>query len=159
MGADVVVMVGTWGTGFFFQRIFNQLAFISGVFLAVLHYRLDTEGGLGSRLALGLTVSVLMALLVISNTVCLFFDDTRRYGFASPDGRHAIVVEEEGFLQAGWIRVYERINPLVVRLRETEATHDSYGTLFAGDYTVTWREDGVTLVFEGGTGVISLTFD
>lgn len=42
-------LLGTWGTGPVFQCLFNDLAFISGTLLAVLHYRLSSGHKLSDR--------------------------------------------------------------------------------------------------------------
>ena len=146
-------LLGTWGTGPVFQCLFNDLAFISGTLLAVLHYRLGSEHKPSDRVFLGLTVFGLAVLLLLSNLFCLFWDNGDcNHSFTSPDGAHTIVVHERSVLLAGSVSVYERVHPLVVRLWASEITDDGYKPIEAGDYAVTWHTDSVTVSFGDGAG-------
>lgn len=146
------IMIGTWGTAPFFQIIFNFFAYISGNFLAVSHYYLETVHKLADRIFCYVTIFGLTVLLLLSNVFCLFLDEGKNYSFISPDQNHTIVVNEHNFLIAGWVTVYERKNPVMVSFRCREETDDGHLPILSNDYTITWYQDSVTFSFGDGQG-------
>lgn len=64
MNRDYEIMVGTWGTAFVFQIVFNCIAFISGTLLCIMYYRLEIEHKRSNQFFLGLKIFGLVALLL-----------------------------------------------------------------------------------------------
>lgn len=145
------IIVGTWGTVFFFERVFNMLAFVSGCLLGVLGYRLGTEHKVGDRILLGFKILGLVVLLLLSNVTCWVLDEGKYYSFSSPDKAHTIVVHEINAYKIGTVTVYERVNPFLVRMRGSAQTYKNR-PVEAGNYAVVWQENSVTFSFDDGQG-------
>lgn len=148
---DDRIWLGTLGSPTLLQRAFDVLAFFGGVLLAAGRFR-KTEKKPGNFLALGGVVSLLAVLLLLTNGVLMIGDDSDYYRFTSPDQKDTILVSENSFLQAGWVSVYQRVNPFVVRLRDTRTTDDGYRPIGAGNYAVQWEERQVVVSFGDGMG-------
>ena len=158
---DGQILVGTWGTGLFFQIVLNFPAFAAGVFLCVFRYQLQTPHKGSDQLAMGLKIAGLAVLLLVSNGFCALLDEGKYYTFSSPNQAHTIVVHEMKSFQIATITVYERINPLLVCERGVEDTNKTM-PLAENDYAVQWHENSVAFSFgdgEGGQKSISVSFD
>ena len=161
LAPEYEILIGTWGTGVFFQILFHFLAFLSGSLLSLFHYHLETGHKLGDRVFLGLTISGLVVFMLLSNLVCLFFGRGNcNHSFSSPDGAHTIVVRESSLIHHVRVTVYERVNPLLVRLRASKVTGSTIKPVETDHYSIRWYEDGVTFFFDsGGADSISVSFD
>ena len=151
LAPDYQFLIGTHGDWFFFQQVFSVLSFVSGAMLAVRWYRKTAQGAV-QKAALAVCVGSFAALLLFFHMFLLFFHTQSRYSFFSSHGSHAIVVEEDSFLLAGWVSVYQRVNPFFVRLAGKENTDDGYRPIQAGDYAVTWSGQQAVIQFGDGAG-------
>lgn len=158
---DGQILVGTWGTGLFFQMVLNFPAFAAGTFLCVFHYQFNTEHKWFDGLSMGLKVVGLAVLLILSNGFCTLLDEGSYYSFSSPDQAHTIVVHEMKPIKIGTVTVYERLNPMLICERGSEETHENL-PIAENNYSVSWQEDSVNVCFgdgEGGQKTISVLFD
>lgn len=154
------ILIGTWGRFPLIQRMLNILAFLSGLALAVLYY-LRSGRKIGNQILLFFTGLGLLALTLCSNFIFALLDDMDYHSFSSPDAAHTIVIGERSFLQAGWVSVYERVNPFLIRYRDSASTDDGHKPICHGTYHFTWRQEGFDFSFsdgEGGVDTISVTF-
>lgn len=161
MNGDYKIMVGTWGTAFVFQIVLNFVAFISGILLCVMHYRLETEHRRSDQFLLYFKVFGLVLLLLISNTICQVFDELEgcHHRFSSPDGIHTIIVEEAQMIHDVRVTVYERVNPLLVCLRASKVKDNTNKPIEIDDYSLKWKENSVTFFFDQGKQNIFVPFD
>lgn len=102
-------------------------------------------------------------LLVCGNFFCRLLNSGEEYhNFPSPDGTHTIVIAERVSLIAGQVTLYERINPAMIYPREHIITDDGYRPVCAGEYSLVWQGDTVTLSVADGAGgdkTVSVTLD
>ena len=145
------LLIGTWGSFPFIQRMLNIIALLSGTALAVLHYR-GTDRRIVERILLVLTGLGLLILTIYSNVLLLILDDTEYHSFTSPDSAHTIVVGERSFFLAGGVTVYERVNPFLVKIKGHALTDDGFRPICSGAYELVWYEDGVVVSFSNGAG-------
>lgn len=155
------IMIGTWGTAFLLQMLFNFIAFISGTLLCMDDYHLETEQKQSDQVFLGMKICGLVVLLLMSNAVCLFLHELGGcyHSFSSPDGTHTIVVEEEQLIHDVRVSVYERVHPLLISFRGSEVKNNTDKPVETEDYSLKWEENGVTFVFDGGREAIFVPFD
>ena len=157
---DYNLLIGTTGTAFFIQSILNCAAAAWGIVLAVQHYR-ETEKTLINKVVLTV-IAVDIALLLLGwNFLCIFFDRSEEYhSFISPGGAHTVVLMENANGISGQVVLYERVNPFLISPKERIITDDGYRPVCAGEYSLVWDGDTVTLSVSdgaGGNGTISVT--
>ena len=157
---DYEIMIGTWGTAFLLQMLFNFIAFISGTLLCMNYYHLETEQKQSDRVFLGMKICGLVALLLMSNAVCLFLHELGGcyHSFSSPDGTHTIVVEEAQLIHDVRVTVYERVHPLLISFRGSEVKNNADKPVETEDYSLKWEENSVTFVFDEGREAIFVPF-
>ena len=155
-------MIGTTGTAFFIQIILNRIAAVCGIVLAFLHYR-ETEKALVDKVILVMLAAGVAFLLLCWNFLCIFFDGSEEYhSFTSPDGAHTIVLMENADGISGQVVLYERVNPFLISPKERIITDDGYRPTCAGEYSLAWDGDIVTLSVSDGAGgneTISVTLN
>jgi hypothetical protein len=159
---DYNLLIGTTGTAFRIQGILNCIAAVCGVTLAFLQYR-ETEKALKNKIILAMIAAGTVFLLLCGNFLCIFFDRGEEYhSFTSPDGIHTIVIMENVSLISGKVTLYERVNPFLIYPKERIITDDGYRPVCAGEYSLVWQGDTVTLSVANGAGgneTISVTLD
>ena len=159
---DYNLLIGTTGTAFRIQGILNCIAAVCGVTLAFLQYR-ETEKALKNKITLAVIAAGTVFLLLCGNFLCIFFDRGEEYhSFTSPDGIHTIVIMENVSLISGQVTLYERVNPFLIYPKERIITDDGYRPVCAGEYSLVWQGDTVTLSVANGAGgneTISVTLD
>ena len=159
---DYNLLIGTTGTAFRIQGILNCIAAACGITLAVLHYR-ETEKALKNKIILAVIAAGTVFLLLCGNFLCIFFDRGEEYhSFTSLDGIHTIVIMENVSLISGKVTLYERVNPFLIYPKERIITDDGYRPVCAGEYSLVWQGDTVTLSVANGAGgneTISVTLD
>ena len=159
---DYNLLIGTTGTAFRIQGILNCIAAVCGITLAFLHYR-ETEKALKNKIILAVIAAGTVFLLLCGNFLCIFFDRGEEYhSFTSPDGIHTIVIMENVSLISGKVTLYERVNPFLIYPKERIITDDGYRPVCAGEYSLVWQGDTVTLSVANGAGgneTISVTLD
>ena len=159
---DYNLLIGTTGTAFRIQGILNCIAAVCGITLAFLHYR-ETEKALKNKIILAVIAAGTVFLLLCGNFLCIFFDRGEEYhSFTSLDGIHTIVIMENVSLISGKVTLYERVNPFLIYLKERIITDDGYRPVCAGEYSLVWQGDTVTLSVANGAGgneTISVTLD
>ena len=159
---DYNLLIGTTGTAFRIQGILNCIAAVCGVTLAFLQYR-ETEKALKNKIILAVIAAGTVFLLLCGNFLCIFFDRGEEYhSFTSPDGIHTIVIMENVSLISGKVTLYERVNPFLIYPKERIITDDGYRPVCAGEYSLVWQGDTVTLSVANGVGgneTISVTLD
>jgi hypothetical protein len=159
---DYNLLIGTTGTAFRIQGILNCIAAVCGVTLAFLQYR-ETEKALKNKIILAVIAAGTVFLLLCGNFLCIFFDRGEEYhSFTSPDGIHTIVIMENVSLISGKVTLYERVNPFLIYPKERIITDDGYRPVCAGEYSLVWQGDTVTLSVANGAGgneTISVTLD
>ena len=159
---DYNLLIGTTGTAFRIQGILNCIAAVCGVTLAFLQYR-ETEKALKNKIILAVIAAGTVFLLLCGNFLCIFFDRGEEYhSFTSPDGIHTIVIMENVSLISGQVTLYERVNPFLIYPKERIITDDGYRPVCAGEYSLVWQGDTVTLSVANGAGgneTISVTLD
>ena len=159
---DYNLLIGTTGTAFRIQGILNCIAAVCGVTLAFLQYR-ETEKALKNKIILAVIAAGTVFLLLCGNFLCIFFDRGEEYhSFTSPDGIHTIVIMENVSLISGKVTLYERVNPFLIYPKERIITDDGYRPVCAGEYSLVWQGDTLTLSVANGAGgneTISVTLD
>ena len=159
---DLYLLIGTTGTAFFIQIILNRIAAVCGIVLAFLHYR-ETQKTLMNKVILMVLAAGMALLLLCWNFLCIFFDGSEEYhSFTSPDGTHTIVLMENADGISGQVVLYERANPFLIYPRERIITDDGYRPVCAGEYSLVWDGDTVTLSVSDGAGgneTISVALD
>ena len=159
---DYNLLIETTGTAFRIQGILNCIAAVCGITLASLHYR-ETEKALKNRITLAVIAAGTAFLLLCGNFLCIFFDGFEEYhSFTSPDGIHTIVIMENVSLISGQVTLYERVNPFLIYPKERIITDDGYRPVCAGEYSLVWQGNTVTLSVANGAGgneTISVTLD
>ena len=159
---DYNLLIGTTGTAFRIQGILNCIAAVCGVTLAFLQYR-ETEKALKNKIILAVIAAGTVFLLLCGNFLCIFFDRGEEYhSFTSPDGIHTIVIMENVSLISGKVTLYERVNPFLIYPKERIITDDGYRPVCAGEYSLVWQGNTVTLSVANGAGgneTISVTLD
>ena len=159
---DYNLLIGTTGTAFFMQIILNCIAAVCGIVLTFLHYR-ETKKALKNKVILAVIAAGMALLLLCWNFLCILFDGTEEYHiFTSPDGTHTIIIMENVSLISGQVVLYERVNPFLIYPRERIITDDGYRPVCAGEYSLAWDGDTVTLSVSDGAGgneTISVTLD
>ena len=159
---DYNLLIGTTGTAFRIQGILNCIAAVCGVTLAFLQYR-ETEKALKNKIILAVIAAGTVFLLLCGNFLCIFFDRGEEYhSFTSLDGIHTIVIMENVSLISGKVTLYERVNPFLIYPKERIITDDGYRPVCAGEYSLVWQGDTVTLSVANGAGgneTISVTLD
>ena len=159
---DCNLLIGTTGTAFFIQAILNCVAAVCGIILAFLHYR-ETEKALKNKVILAVIAGGVVFLLLCWNFLCILFDGTEEYhSFNSPDGTHTIVIMENVSLISGQVVLYERLNSFLIYPKERIITDDGHRPICAGEYSLVWNGDTVTLSVSDGAGgneTISLTLN
>ena len=159
---DYNLLIGTTGTAFRIQGILNCIAAVCGVTLAFLQYR-ETEKALKNKIILAVIAAGTAFILLFGNFLCIFFDGFEEYhSFTSPDGIHTIVIMENVSLISGKVTLYERVNPFLIYPKERIITDDGYRPVCAGEYSLVWQGDTVTLSVANGAGgneTISVTLD
>lgn len=149
---DYDLLIGTKGTAFFIQSILNYIAIFCGIILAYLHYR-RTKKALKNKIVLFLTVVSVTFLILCENFLCRLFHEGEEYhSFTSPDGAHTIVIMENVSLISGQVVLYERINPFLIYPKERIITDDGYRPICAGEYSLVWQGNMVTLSIANGAG-------
>lgn len=139
------LLIGTTGTAFLIQGILNCIAVVCGVTLAFLHYR-ETEKALKNKIILAIIATGMGFLLLCGNFLCILFDKGEEYhSFTSPDGIHTIVIMENVSLISGQVTLYERVNPFLIYPKERIITDDGYRPVCAGEYSLVWQGNTVTL--------------
>ena len=160
---DYNLLIGTTGTAFRIQGILNCIAAVCGVTLAFLQYREETEKALKNKVTLAVIAAGTAFLLLFGNFLCIFFDRFEEYhSFTSPDGIHTVVIMEKVSLISGQVTLYERVNPFLIYPKERIITDDGYRPVCAGEYSLVWQGDTVTLSVANGAGgneTISVTLD
>lgn len=156
------LLIGSTGTAFFIQSILNCIAAVCGITLAFLHYQ-ETEKALKNKITLAVIAAGTAFLLLCGNFLCIFFDGFEEYhSFTSPDGIHTIVIMENVSLISGQVTLYERVNPFLIYPKERIITDDGYRPVCAGEYSLVWQGNTVTLSVANGAGgneTISVTLD
>ena len=159
---DYNLLIGTTGTAFRIQGLLNCIAAVCGITLAFLHYR-ETEKALKNKITLAVITAGTAFLLLCGNFLCIFFDGVEEYhSFTSPDGIHTVVIMEKVSLISGQVTLYERVNPFLIYPKERIITDDGYRPVCAGEYSLVWQGDTVTLSVANGAGgneTISVTLD
>lgn len=151
-GADYELLIGTYGTAFFIQSILNCAAAFCGIMLAFLHYY-ETKKALKHKIILLLTTVGMVLLMLCGNFLCRFLDGGQEYhSFNSPDGAHTIVIMENVSFISGQVVLYERINSFLIYPKERIITDDGYRPICAGEYSLVWQENTVTLSVSNGAG-------
>lgn len=146
------LLIGTYGTAFFIQSILNCAAALSGSVLAFFHYR-TTSKALKNKVTLSLVTASIAVLLLCGNFFCKLLDCGEEYhSFRSPDGMHSIVIMENVSLISGQVALYERVNPFLISLKEHIITDDGYRPICAGEYSLVWQGNMVTLTISNGAG-------
>ncbi len=74
------------------------------------------------------------------------------HSFTSPDNTHTIVIMENISLISGQVILYERVNPLLIYPKERIITDDGHRPICAGEYSLVWDGDTVTLSVSDGAG-------
>ena len=139
------LLIGSTGTAFFIQSILNCIAAVCGITLAFLHYR-ETEKALKNKIILAVIAAGTAFLLLCGNFLCIFFNGFEEYhSFTSPDGIHTIVIMENVSLISGQVTLYERVNPFLIYPKERIITDDGYRPVCAGEYSLVWQGNTVTL--------------
>jgi len=150
--SDYELLIGTHGTAFFIQGILNCAAALSGAVLAFLHYR-NTSKTVKNKVALFLVATGIAVLLLCGNFFCKLLDGGEEYhSFQSPDGAHSIVIMENVSLISGQVTLYERVNPFLISRKDHIITDDGYRPVCAGEYSLVWQGDTVTLTVSNGAG-------
>lgn len=146
------LLIGTHGTAFFIQGILNCTAAFSGSVLAFLHYR-TTFKTLKNKLTLFLVAAGVAVLLLCGNFFCNLLGSGEEYhSFQSPDGMHNIVIMENVSLISGQVALYERVNPFLISRKDYIITDDGYRPVCAGEYSLVWQGNTVTLTVSNGAG-------
>ena len=159
---DYNLLIGTTGTAFRIQGILNCIATVCGITLAFLHYR-ETEKAPKNKVILTVIVGGTALVLLCWNFLCVLLDGAEEYhSFTSPDNTHTIVIMENVSLISGQVVLYERVNPFLIYPKERIITDDGYRPVCAGEYSLAWQGDTVTLSVANGAGgneTISVTLD
>ena len=159
---DYNLLIGTTGTAFRIQGILNCIAAVCGITLVFLHYR-ETEKALKNKITLAVITAGTAFLLLFGNFLCIFFDGVEEYhSFTSPDGIHTVVIMEKVSLISGQVTLYEWVDPFLIYPKERIITDDGYRPVCAGEYSLVWQGDTVTLSVANGAGgneTISVTLD
>ena len=149
---DLYLLIGTRGTAFFIQSILNCAAAACGIILAFQHYW-ETEKALIDKVILVVLAAGMVFLLSCWNLLCIFSDWAEEYhSFTSPDGAHTIVIMENADGISGQVVLYERVNPFLIDRKERIITDDGYRPICAGEYSLVWDGDIVTLSVSDGAG-------
>ena len=131
---DYNLLIGTTGTAFRIQGILNCIAAVCGITLAFLHYR-ETEKALKNKITLAAIAAGTAFLLLCGNFLCIF---------------------------SGQVTLYEWVDPFLIYPKERIITDDGYRPVCAGEYSLVWQGDTVTLSVANGAGgneTISVTLD
>jgi len=149
---DCEILIGTHGTEFFIQGILNCIAALCGGVLAFQHYR-TTRRTLINKAALFLAAVGIVGLLSLWNFFCIFFNSGEEYhSFQSPDGTHTIVIRERVSVISGRVTLFERVNPFLISRKGSAVTDDGHRPVCAGEYSIIWQGDTVTLTISNGVG-------
>lgn len=161
VSGEYKILVGTWGSAELIQIGLNGIAFISGSLLCVLHVFRKTERRSSTYILLGLKLFGLLALLLISNTVCLISNSLEgcHHSFTSPDGTHTIIVQETQIIHDVRITVHERVNPLLVCVRAREVKNNTIKPIELEEYSLQWDENSVTFFYNNGRNSIVAPLD
>lgn len=146
------LLIGTRGTAFLIQSILNGIAAVCGITLAVLQY-LRGARARKNKAVLALVTAAVVVLLLCGNFSCRCLNGTEEYhSFTSPDGSHTIVMAENVSLVSGQVVLYERVNPFLIAPREQRTTDDGCRPICAGEYSLIWDGDTVTVLVSDGAG-------
>ena len=160
--ADYNLLIGITGTAFLIQSILNCVAAACGIVLAFQHYR-ETEKALKNKVILTVTAAGVALVLLCWNFLCVLLDGAEEYhSFTSPDNTHTIVIMENVSLISGQVVLYERVNPFLIYPKDRIITDDGYRPVCAGEYSLVWDGDTVTLSVSDGAGgneTISVALD
>ena len=161
VSGEYKILVGTWGSAELIQIGLNCIAFISGILLCVLHVFKETERRSSTYILLGLKLFGLLALLLISNTVCLISNSLEgcHHSFTSPDGAHTIIVQETQIIHDVRITVHERVNPLLVCVRAREVKNNTTKPIDMEEYSLQWDANSVTFFYNNGRNSIVAPLD
>ncbi|MBQ2904344.1 MAG: hypothetical protein IJE48_08105 [Clostridia bacterium] len=92
--------------------------------------------------------------------ICLFAAVTttvnsehRYFEFSSPDGEYTVIAKEWSYLLGGGVVFYERVNPLIVEIKDSIGIDDGYCVISAGDYSVEWEENIMKFTASNGNGL------
>ena len=113
----------------------------------------------------------LIVLLLISPVVIYFsavflafssIESVQYYELKSPDGKHEIVIVEDGFLMASWCDFYEKTSSFTMNRigKINNEDFDSSGFYISNinNYEIKWLENGFSI--KNGTGdVFSFDFN
>ena len=148
--ADYNLLIGITGTAFLIQSILNCVAEACGIVLAFQHYR-ETEKALKNKVILTVTAAGVALVLLCWNFLCVLLDEAEEYhSFTSPDNTHTIVIMENVSLISGQVVLYERVNPFLIYPKDRIITDDGYRPVCAGEYSLVWDGNTVTLLVSDG---------
>ena len=147
---DYNLLIGTTGTAFLIQSILNCVAAACGIVLAFQHYR-ETEKALKNKVILTVIAGGVALVLLCWNFLCVLLDGAEEYhSFTSPDNTHTIVIMENVSLISGQVVLYERVNPFLIYPKDRIITDDGYRPVCAGEYSLVWDGNTVTLLISDG---------
>ena len=147
---DYNLLIGTTGTAFLIQSILNCVAAACGIVLAVQHYQ-ETEKVLKNKVILTVIAGGVALVLLCWNFLCVLLDGAEEYhSFTSPDNTHTIVIMENVSLISGQVVLYERVNPFLIYPKDRIITDDGYRPVCAGEYSLVWDGNTVTLLVSDG---------
>ena len=147
---DYNLLIGTTGTAFLIQSILNCVAAACGIVFAFQHYR-ETEKALKNKVILTVIAGGVALVLLCWNFLCVLLDGAEEYhSFTSPDNTHTIVIMENVSLISGQVVLYERVNPFLIYPKDRIITDDGYRSVCAGEYSLVWDENTVTLLVSDG---------
>lgn len=112
-----------------------------------------------------LFIVLFIAFIIVSSLFFyvsrIFIPEYEYHEFTSPNGKHTLVIKEEGFLFSGNDIVYEKVNPFIIMKRKSYGADDGYKLVSQGDYTLTWFEDRAELSSDWfiPSGTIVITFE
>ncbi len=159
---DYNLLIGTTGTAFLIQSILNCVAAACGIVLVFQHYR-ETEKALKNKVILAVIAGGVALALLCWNFLCVLLDGAEEYhSFTSPDNTHTIVIMEKVSLISGRVVLYERVNPFLIYPKERIITDDGHRPICAGEYSLVWDGDTVSLSVSDGAGgneTISVALD
>ena len=98
-----------------------------------------------------MTAAGVALVLLCWNFLCVLLDGAEEYhSFTSPDSRHTIVLMEKVSLISGRVVLYERVNPFLIYPKDRIITDDGYRPVCAGEYSLVWDGNTVTLLVSDG---------
>lgn len=102
-------------------------------------------------------------VLLCWNFLCVLLDGAEEYhSFTSLDNTHTIVIMENVSLISGQVVLYDRINLFLIYPKDRISTDNGYRPVCAGEYSLVWDGDTVTLSVSDEVGeneTISVALD